>query len=106
VLGDLAVEPVRLLHLLLRLDYQIHVLHALLGDILILPLDRISQSGEYLAPNLDGADEVADFPHHGPNGVIIPRITKCDDLLNSLASMLVLPRCRGNRKGAGNVGTG
>lgn len=76
------------------------------GDPDVLALDRISQPGEHPVPSFDGADEVANFPHYGLDGVVVTPVTKSDDLLVSLACLQCHAHVGVDRRGTGDVGTG
>ena len=107
VLGDLVVDRVHLLDLLLRLRHQLHVLLAPLGDHALLSLDGLPQPAKHVVPDFDGAEAVADSAHHGLDGVAVAHVTERDKILTSLACVITgHARIGEDRRGTGDVGAG
>ena len=85
VLGDLIVERIHLLYLLLRIRHQPPVLIARLDDILVLSLDGVPKPGKRIVPDIDGTEEVANGTHHGRDSVIVGHVTERNEPLPCLA---------------------
>ena len=101
-LGDLAVDRVRLLDILLRIRHQLLALLASIGDLDNLSLGGLPQPAKHVVPDIDGTEEVTDGVHHSLDSIVVGPVTERDELLTSLSHA----RVGIDGSGTGDVGAG